>query len=428
MKNFITNIIVSVAYDDINKPNLSECKYEPYWITREYNYGKKFMHWLRIENVLGNEFLTFNTNTIEHFANTKEKFIYPIVLYSNDLFIKYETIDLNNVLIDCIKNKKAKIVFLYITEGWFGETKKHFDWLDNLSNKYDFDKEDIIIITSNLLAKETYKGNKFTIIPYNYFADELYFANIKKRDELSIKSFKNKYLNFINNFNIEKHFLCFNNLTKLHRLWMFYELMNNPILKNKSILSLNKSTKKETFFDIVNKTNNLKMIEYYKTYDSNVGYAYDTTNWLEDVSTGDTININAHLKTFVNIVTETLTDNDVVFITEKTYKAIYTCQPFIIVGNAFSLKKLKELGFKTFDKWWDESYDNELDFEKRMYKITKVLEEIATWDLKKCTLIRKEMKEILIHNYIQMLDTTGIEKFYSEIQTDIKKIEKSKLL
>ena len=428
MKNFINNIIVSVGYDDINKPNLSEYNYAPTWLNGENVHPKRYLHWLHIDNFLGNQFHTFNKNTLEYFNNSAEKFIYPVVLYSNDLFEKNKTIELNSILIQSIKNKKAKLIFFYITEGWFGETPTHYEWLHNLSIKYNFDKEDIVIITSNLLAEEIYTGNKFTIIPYNYFTDELFFALINKRDDLNIKSFKNKYLNFIDDFNIQKHFLCFNNLTKLHRLWMFYEFMNNPQLKNKSLLSLNKNTTDVSFFDIVSSTNYNEMIEYYKTYDSNIGYSYDTSDWVKDVQRGDSININAHLNTFVNVITETLTMQDVVFITEKTYKSIYTCQPFIIVGNANSLKKLKEYGFKTFDSWWDESYDDEIDFEKRMNKITKVLEDISNWSLEKCASIRKEMREILIHNYNQMLDTKELEKFYSVIKTDTKKIEKSKLL
>jgi hypothetical protein len=253
----------------------------------------------------------------------------------------------------------------------------------------------------------------------------LFFALINKRDEHNLKSFKTKYLQFLDGVELEKHFQCFNNLSKLHRLWMFYELMNNPKLKDKSILSLNKNTTNQSFLDIVSTTNNTEMIEYYKIYDSTIGYSYDTDNWFRDVQTGDSINIDAHLKTFVNIVTETLTDNNVVFITEKTYKPIYTCQPFIIVGNAYTLSKMKQLGFKTFDKWWDESYDDEPDLEIRMQKITKVLEEIASWDLDKCAVIRKEMREVLIHNYNKMLDKSEIIKFYSHIKTDTKNVKKS---
>jgi hypothetical protein len=95
------------------------------------------------------------------------------------------------------------------------------------------------------------------------------------------------------------------------------------------------------------------------------------------------------------------------------------------MGNTHTLKKLKELGFKTFSNWWDESYDDEMDLEKRIYKIIKVLEEIASWDLEKCTTIRNEMKEILIHNYNQMLDKSELIKFYSHIKTSTKNVKKS---
>jgi hypothetical protein len=414
-----------VAYDNIEKPNLSEYQCAPNWLIGDNVHPKRYLHWLHIDNFLGNQFHTFNKNTTEYFSNSVEKFIYPIVLYSNDLFEKQSTINLSDILLQSIKNKKAKIVFFYITEGWFGEDVSHYIWLDNLVTKYNLEPDNLIMITSNLLAEQIYKENKFTILSYNYFSDELFFALINKRDTLSIKSFKNKYSYFINNFNIEKHFLCFNNLTKLHRLWIFYELMNNIKLKNKSILSLNKNTTNKSFFEIVSSINNVEMIEYYKKYDSTTEYSYDTKNWIKDVQTGDSINIDAHLKTFVNVVTETLTQKDVVFITEKTYKPIYTCQPFIIVGNPHSLKKLKEYGFKTFDKWWDESYDSEINFETRMNKITKVLEEIASWDLEKCNLMREEMREILIHNYKQMLNNDEQYKIYSLLQTGVKYIKKS---
>lgn len=426
MENFISNIIVSLAYDDIEKPNLSEYQYAPSWLIDYDIHPKKYLHWMQIDKFLGNQLQTFNVQSLEYFSSSEEFFIYPITLYCNYLFEKYETINLNDTLINSIKNKKAKIVFFYITEGYFGETKQHFDWLDNLAIKYNLDNDDILVITANLIADENYHNNKFKIITYNYFGDELDFSGVIKKNKSNIKLFKNKYLNFIDNFKIEKHFLCFNNLTKLHRLWISYELMNNQQLVNKSILSLNKETTgRMTFFDVVKPTNNIGMINYYKNYDSTIGYSYDTDNWVRDVQVGNTINIDAHLKTFVNVVTETLTMQDVIFITEKTYKPIYTCQPFIIVGNAYTLKKMKELGYKTFDKWWNESYDEEIELEKRINAITKILEEIASWDLEKCAAIRKEMKEILIHNYNQMLNNDEQYKIYSALQTGVKEVTKS---
>jgi len=427
MEKLLLNIKINIAYDNIEQPNLSDYDIRPKWIVDYKNMSSKYlMPWLHIDKFLGNQLQNFNVNTLDYFHNSDENFIYPITLYCNFIFEKYDTINLSDKLLESIKLKKAKIAIFYITEGNFGEIKSHFDWVDNLCDKYNLDNEDICVITANLMARENYRNDKFKILPYNYFGDELDFAGIVKKDKKNIKSFQKKYLNFIDNFNIEKHFLCFNNLTKVHRLWIFYELMNNSKLINKSILSLNKETSGETtFFDIIKSTNKQEMIEYYKNYDSKTSYTYDTDNWVRDVQVGNTINISAHLKTFVNVVTETLTDKDVIFITEKTYKPIYLCQPFIIVGNAFTLKKMKELGYKTFDKWWDESYDNEIELDKRMGKLINTLEEIGTWDFQKCYEVREEMKETLIHNYEQMLKNDELYELYSSLQTGVNEIKKS---
>jgi hypothetical protein len=96
------------------------------------------------------------------------------------------------------------------------------------------------------------------------------------------------------------------------------------------------------------------------------------------------------------------------------------CQPFIIFGNPYSIKKLKELGYKTFDKWWDESYDNETNIDERFKKIITILESISEWDMDKCFRIKKEMEEILIHNYLNMFKTDEINSLLSILKCDNK--------
>ena len=83
---------------------------------------------------------------------------------------------------------------------------------------------------------------------------------------------------------------------------------------------------------------------------------------------------------------------------EKTFKPISNLVPFIIVSNPFFLKKLRQLGYKTFHPWIDESYDEETDNDKRFFMI---LDEIK----KLCEMTKKEihdwyydMKHILLHN------------------------------
>jgi len=55
-----------------------------------------------------------------------------------------------------------------------------------------------------------------------------------------------------------------------------------------------------------------------------------------------------------------------VFLTEKIYKPISGCQPFMVVGGAGILTYLKSQGFETFDNLFDETYDTETDLEKKL--------------------------------------------------------------
>ena len=75
---------------------------------------------------------------------------------------------------------------------------------------------------------------------------------------------------------------------------------------------------------------------------------------------------------YLYVVTESEFDNDdTLDISEKTFKPIAMKMPFIIIGQPFVLKKLRELGYKTFP--WDESYDETVDHDKRMTSIVDLV-------------------------------------------------------
>ena len=308
-------------------------------------------------------------------------------------------------------------------------------WVSNLSNKYGFNKEDIIVVTSNFKTTDTFQKlindghvkDNFTIHPYSYFQHSLWFHDGGRilMDETKEKM-RGTFNWFLNNNKTNKkdnHFLCFNRVTKPHRLAIFGELMTNHKLKDKSIKSLGACSNKYEleFFNILNahlgenyKHSKKKLLDYYFTYDSSKHFVYDE----EDLENNKAANLNkiAHSKTFLNIVTESLIDDRSIFYWEKTYKPMYTCQPFIIFGNPHSISKLRELGFKTFDKWWDESYDLETDFTKRFEKIIDTLEEIASWDMDKCYSVTQEMEETLIHNFNNMVSNHEVIRLFKLLE------------
>jgi len=72
--------------------------------------------------------------------------------------------------------------------------------------------------------------------------------------------------------------------------------------------------------------------------------------------------------------------------------------PFFINGNPGILKHLKSLGFQTFDKWWDESYDEELNFKKRADMLIEQVKLVCSKSKLEMIDMIKEMQPILQYN------------------------------
>jgi hypothetical protein len=106
-----------------------------------------------------------------------------------------------------------------------------------------------------------------------------------------------------------------------------------------------------------------------------------------------------------NLVSETNDNNHDVFITEKLWKPIIAQQIFVVHGNFGYLKKLKEIGFRTFDSVFDESYDQEPNPAKRIDKIVSLCQYLRTVDKSK---IYRETESIRQHNYNKFFDKTAL--------------------
>ena len=59
----------------------------------------------------------------------------------------------------------------------------------------------------------------------------------------------------------------------------------------------------------------------------------------------------------IELVCETYTYGDTFFPTEKTVRPIMAAKPFLVYGPRGYLRRLCELGFRTYADCWDESYD-----------------------------------------------------------------------
>ena len=82
-----------------------------------------------------------------------------------------------------------------------------------------------------------------------------------------------------------------------------------------------------------------------------------------------------------NLVVETDIDYEYgFFLTEKIIKCLITGMPFVLVATPYFLKYLKDLGFHTYNELWDESYDDELDYTKRIDKVIDLCNNLDLFD------------------------------------------------
>jgi hypothetical protein len=112
-----------------------------------------------------------------------------------------------------------------------------------------------------------------------------------------------------------------------------------------------------------------------------------TQSWIEKMN-----------QIFCCIVNETRFAQPSANYSEKTLDAVAFKTPFVIAGPPFTLEYIKKVGFKTFSKFWDESYDTEINHEKRLTQIFEIIDYIGSLKIQDLELMYKDMQPILEHN------------------------------
>lgn len=101
---------------------------------------------------------------------------------------------------------------------------------------------------------------------------------------------------------------------------------------------------------------------------------------------------------FVDIINETRFAQPTGNFSEKVFQSIQYKKPFILVAPPFTLEYVKSFGFKTFSDYWDESYDQEPDHEKRLIMIFNLINELNNKSIEELKELYLDMYYILSHN------------------------------
>lgn len=93
---------------------------------------------------------------------------------------------------------------------------------------------------------------------------------------------------------------------------------------------------------------------------------------------GDAIvNPSAYVDTYFSVVTETIYDYPYTFRTEKIWKPMIMCHPFVAVANAGYYRDLHNAGFRTFRHLIDESFDSISNSQDRMTRVVATIQDIC---------------------------------------------------
>lgn len=101
---------------------------------------------------------------------------------------------------------------------------------------------------------------------------------------------------------------------------------------------------------------------------------------------------------FVDIITETRFGQPTANFSEKVFQAIQYQKPFIVVGPPKTLEYIRSLGFKTFDGYWDESYDEYYHHGERLAKIFQLINTLADMPLTEQRQLYDDMYPVIQHN------------------------------
>jgi len=307
-----------------------------------------------------------------------------------------------------IKNNDIKLLFTSIPDPCNDATYKlAFKYIKEKlpSNKY-------YIIDSNRRLKD--------ILSFDFFLEE----SIINRNQffkpyptdLGYVSEKIE-LNELDGYR-NKKFICFNrSVDKEHRL----SLLNEYLTGNYSDSYFSFLLKVEGYSHVYTLDGSMPKIDI-NYFNKHIPIELDTQKISDksDFRVNDAFKKELFLDSCINLVTESSFELNELFISEKILKPIINYQPFIVFSSYGYLKHLKTYGFKTFSDFWDESYDDIENPNRRFFALLKLVRSLNDKSIDELNELYKNVKHICIYNR-QLWDNLKIdtlEKILKNIENE----------
>ena len=355
---------------------------------------------------------------IEPFANLDQ-------FFGNHHIHEFALNFMSKIAIDEIKNGNGKLFFNYIIDGGMGMTLENFERIIKFLRDNEIPEHKVYFLFADFKLKSNFEklglGYKVADYSLNMVNKSQEFNNVidnpgwkywgEGADEPQVGKIKSDISTIASISEFEesigknkKDFLLLSRHWKLHRLLLLSHL--HKLGLDKSLVSWD------------NKFYAQNIIDEMLIHDNNeeFGNLIKETSSLLDIQDLTKIagygfeNKDMYLDSYMSIVTESIFfqsrgEDDIFvnfptgYISEKVWKPVGHCQPFILVAPAKSLKYIRErFGYKTFHPYIDESYDMECDDFARLRMIIAEINKFAAKTKEEKDEFLNNVKEICIYN------------------------------
>ena len=332
---------------------------------------------------------------------------------------------MSKIAIDEIKNGNGKLLINFIVDGGLGFEISNFEKIIKFTRDNNIPDEKVYFIFAdfklkrnfeklginykvmdysyNLISKSQEFNNTINNPDFKYWGENAYEAQVGKIEcQPSTVVTATEFLKSIGND--KKDFLLLNRHWKLHRLLLLSQL--HKLGLEKSLVSWD------------NKFYNESNISEFLIHDNNEEFAklISETSSLLDIQDLTKIagfgfeDKNIYLNTYLSIVTESVffqskSADDIFvefpsgYLSEKIFKPIGHCQPFILAGPSKSLQYLRDrFGFKTFHPYVDENYDLENDDFARLRMVQLEIDKFTSKTKEEKDEFLNNVKDICVYN------------------------------
>lgn len=297
-----------------------------------------------------------------------------------------------------------------------------WEWFYGSLEKYGVSSNNVIYVTGDLLSPDLHTSwcddvgipdrDRIKVFGHSIFEEAVFNAS-ENEWQHEHTTFEDHIVYKTENLDQIKHYNCLQKRVRGHRVWFLKELWQHDLL-TKGINTMNFIPHDmlkapdgtfcgDMYYDCermdpetIIKLNELLPLmpskyEHYQNTDIDAFSQADSGKWVM------MLNRDILLDSFVSVISEASASSDQCFCSEKIFKPVVQEHPFMVWGDKYTLAKMREMGYQTFDNWWDESWDA-LEMRPRLDGLTQSIQTLCNKTPQELLAMYTDMKSVLKHN------------------------------